>query len=207
MRAAAKKKTAEPEQPVSSFLDEASDRVTALVLARGYDNTPMSLIAKELGMTKAGVYHHFASKEDLLYAVHRRAIDRLLLPIIEQAEAEPEPEARVRLFIYEYARLMTRDASARVLITEARRLSPEHFAEIREVWRRGYKLVRDSLAALHASGRCRKDLDPTYSAFAGLGMCGWIFFWFDYTRQDSGADVARTVCDIFMTGILTKSPG
>jgi AcrR family transcriptional regulator len=207
MREAAKKSDAEPDHAEPSFLDAASDRVTALILDRGYDNTPMSLIAKELGMTKAGVYHHFESKEELLYAVHRRAIDRLLLPIIVQAEAEAEPEARLRRFILEYARLMTRDASARVLITEARRLSPEHFAEIRAVWRRGYVLVRDALRALQTSGRCRRELDPTYSAFAALGMCSWIFFWFDYARQDSGAEVAATMCDIFMSGVLAQRAG
>lgn len=203
----AAKPSALPPAPARSFLDEASDVMTALVLERGYDNTPMSLIARELGLTKAGVYHHFESKEDMLYAVHRRTMDRLLLPIIERAEAEPEPEARLRLFILEYARLITRDPSARVLVTEARRLRPDRYAEIRAVWRRGFVLVRDALGALQASGRCRHDLDATYSAFAALGMCSWIFYWFDYGRPDSGDEVARTMSEIFLSGVLAGKAG
>ena len=186
------------------FLDDVSEQLTELILERGYDNTPMSVIAKTLGMTKAGIYHHIETKEDLLYAVHRRAIDQMLLPVIERAEMVPEPEAKLRLFLFEYAHLMTRDPAARVLINEAHRLSPERFEEIRGVWRRGYHLVRDSIAALQATGRCRSDINPNHAAFAALGMCSWILYWFDYTRPSAGNEIAATMCSIFMSGVLTK---
>ena len=187
-----------------SFLDGVSEQLTELILERGYDNTPMSVIAKALGMTKAGIYHHIETKEDLLYAVHRRAIDQMLLPVIERAELVPEPEAKLRLFLFEYAHLMTRDPAARVLINEAHRLSPERFEEIRSVWRRGYHLVRDSIAALQETGRCRSDIDPGHAAFAALGMCSWILYWFDYTRPSAGNEIAATMCSIFMSGVLAK---
>ena len=187
-----------------TFLDGVSEQLTELILERGYDNTPMSVIAKALGMTKAGIYHHIETKEDLLYAVHRRAIEQMLLPVIERAELVPEPEAKLRLFLFEYAHLMTRDPAARVLINEAHRLSPERFEEIRGVWRRGYHLVRDSIAALQETGRCRSDINPGHAAFAALGMCSWILYWFDYTRPSAGNEIAATMCSIFMSGVLTK---
>jgi AcrR family transcriptional regulator len=187
-----------------NFLGEVSQQLTKLILQRGYDNTPMSVIAKTLGMTKAGIYHHIETKEDLLYAVHRRAIDEMLLPVIERADLVPEPEAKLRLFLFEYAYLMTRDPAARVLINEAHRLSPERYKEIRGVWRRGYHLVRDSIAALQAIGRCRSDINPGHAAFAALGMCSWILYWFDYTRPSTGNEIAATISNIFMSGVLTK---
>jgi hypothetical protein len=39
----------------NTFLDGVSQQLTELILERGYDNTPMSVIAKTLGMTKAGI--------------------------------------------------------------------------------------------------------------------------------------------------------
>ena len=192
------------DESTTSFLDVVSEQLTQLILERGYDNTPMSVIAKTLGMTKAGIYHHIETKEDLLYAVHRRAIDQMLLPVIERADLVPEPEAKLRLFLFEYAHLMTRDPAARVLINEAHRLSPERFEEIRGMWRRGYLLVRDAIAALQKTGRCRSDINPAHAAFAALGMCSWILYWFDYTRPSSGNEIAATMCNIFMSGVLTK---
>jgi hypothetical protein len=66
----------EADDSTKIFLDGASEQLTELILERGYDNTPMSVIAKTLGMTKAGIYHHIETKEDLLYAVHRRRLIR-----------------------------------------------------------------------------------------------------------------------------------
>ncbi len=195
---------ADADDAAKSFLDGVSEQLTELILERGYDNTPMSVIAKTLGMTKAGIYHHIETKEDLLYAVHRRAIDHMLLPVIERAELVPEPEAKLRLFLFEYAHLMTRDPAARVLINEAHRLSRERFDEIRGIWRRGYHLVRDSVAALQETGRCRNDINPGHAAFAALGMCSWILYWFDYKRPTAGNEIAATMCNIFMSGVLTK---
>lgn len=192
--------------PEKGFLDEASDLVTSLILERGYDNTPMSVIAKALGLTKAGVYHHVESKEDLLYLIHRRMIDRLLLPIIERAEREPDPETRLRSFIHEYALLMTRDPSARVSINEARRLSPKRYAEIRSIWRRVYHLLRDTIATLQEQGVCRRDVDAGYAAFGALGMCTWTLYWFDHARPQAGPDVAQTLLSIFLAGVLTGAP-
>lgn len=188
--------------PEKSFLDEAADLVTSLILERGYDNTPMSVIAKALGLTKAGVYHHFESKEDLLYVIHRRMIDRLLLPIIEKAEQEPDPETRLRNFLFEHALLMTRDPSARVLINEARRLSPERYEEIRIFWRRSYHLIRDTLSTLQQQSICRRDINVSYAAFAALGMGLWTVYWFDYRRPEAGPEVAHTLSKIFLSGVL-----
>jgi AcrR family transcriptional regulator len=190
------------QAPEKSFLDEAADLVTALILERGYDNTPMSVIAKALGLTKAGVYHHFESKEDLLYVIHRRMIERLLLPIIERAEQEPNPEIRLRNFLFEHALLMTRDPSARVLINEARRLSPERYEEIRAFWRRGYHVVRSTLETLQVNGICRQDINVGYAAFAALGMGLWTVYWFNYSRPETGPDVASTLSKIFLSGVL-----
>lgn len=51
-----------PEQTVQKIL-EVSRR---LFFEKGYDQTSLQDIVKELEMTKGAIYHHFASKEDIL---------------------------------------------------------------------------------------------------------------------------------------------
>jgi hypothetical protein len=48
-------------------------------------------------------------------------------------------------------------------------------------------------------------LNPTFAAFAALGMCSWIFYWFDYSRPNDSVEVAATMADVFMGGVLEKS--
>jgi AcrR family transcriptional regulator len=185
--------------------EEALHVALGLFLERGYDNTPMSLIAKRLKLTKAGVYHHFESKEELLYLIHRRNVEQLLLPVIEKSERLADPEERLRAFLLEFSRLLTRDPSARILIGEAKRLSPRHFAEIRNVWRRGFQLVRGALQELQRAKRCRSNLNATFAAFAAIGMCSWISYWFDHSRPRSGDEVAAAMVDVFMCGIVPRA--
>ena len=45
---------------------------TELIAASGFDGVPLEAFASASGMTKAGLLHHFRSKEDLLIAVLER---------------------------------------------------------------------------------------------------------------------------------------
>jgi AcrR family transcriptional regulator len=187
-------------------VDEVIDVGLRLFLDRGYDNTPLSAVAERLGLTKAGVYHHFPSKEDLLFTAHRRTMERQLLPLILKAEAEQDPERRLRVFIHDHARMLALEPTAGLLIREARRLAPAHLAEIKKTWRRGFRLLRDSVAELQTMGRCRADIRPTHAAFAAIGMTNWISFWFDSKRPDSADEVARAMLVLFMDGLMKRSP-
>jgi len=53
------------------ILDVALDLFTE----QGYDGTSLREIAEKLGVTKAALYYHFESKEDILQALHMRLHD------------------------------------------------------------------------------------------------------------------------------------
>jgi TetR/AcrR family transcriptional regulator, cholesterol catabolism regulator len=186
-------------------VEEVVEVALRLFLERGYDNTPMSLLAKRLGLTKAGIYHHFASKEDLLFLVHKTAMERGLKPVFAAAARESDPERRLRVFLHEHARMLALDPTAMLLIREARRLSPKHLQEIKKTWRRGFDVVRDAITELQRQGRCRADVERTFAAFAGIGMASWIAYWFDSTRPESAETVAKTMTDLFIAGLLAES--
>jgi AcrR family transcriptional regulator len=50
------------------ILDAALD----LFVTQGYDGTSLRQLAEQLGVTKAALYYHFESKEDILLALHMR---------------------------------------------------------------------------------------------------------------------------------------
>jgi TetR/AcrR family transcriptional regulator, cholesterol catabolism regulator len=182
-------------------IDEIHRVAIRLFLERGYDATPLSLIAAELGLTKAGLYHHFISKEQLLFDIHLDRMTQSLLPIIERAESERDPAARLDRYLRDYAELMGSDPAIRLLVEESKRLTPEHLEAIQQVWRRGYRVMRRSIEELQRSGRCDGALNPAFAAFAAIGMCAWTLYWFDSDRGEGrgalGADYAR----IFLRGI------
>lgn len=54
-----------PEETVRKILDTAE----RLFIEKGYDRTSLQEIIQETGLSKGAIYHHFASKEDILYSV------------------------------------------------------------------------------------------------------------------------------------------
>ncbi|EFK09627.1 transcriptional regulator, TetR family [delta proteobacterium NaphS2] len=183
-------------------LEKIYDKALEMFVAKGYDQTALSQIAKELGLTKAGLYHYFSSKEDLLFFVHERHMNRVYNPILEAAQKISDPEERIVYFIRNYTlKAMTRDASARVLIHETNNLKTENRQKITVLWRNGLDLIRNALSEMEAQGKIDK-INKNFAAFALLGMCSWTFYWFDYERQESGEELADTYVRVFLKGVL-----
>ncbi len=50
----------------------------ALFAEQGFDATSVTEVVARAGVAKGALYHHFASKDDLLYEVYRELVDRQL---------------------------------------------------------------------------------------------------------------------------------
>ena len=61
--------------------------------AQGYDKTSLREIAEDLGVTKAAVYYHFPTKEDILESLVRD-VGRRLDEVLAWATAEPTTRER-----------------------------------------------------------------------------------------------------------------
>src|SRR5262249_27774527 len=59
--------------------DEIVDEATRRFSERGYEGASMADLAERVGLRKASLFHHFASK-DVLYAA---VLERLLIPVSE----------------------------------------------------------------------------------------------------------------------------
>ena len=57
-----------PEETIQKILDTAE----RLFIKKGYDHTSLQDIIESTGLSKEGIYHHFASKEDIFYYVCNR---------------------------------------------------------------------------------------------------------------------------------------
>jgi AcrR family transcriptional regulator len=63
-----------PARP-ASMRDRILDVALDLFIQNGYDGTSLREVAERLGVTKAALYYHFASKDDILMALHMRLHD------------------------------------------------------------------------------------------------------------------------------------
>src|SRR6516225_10767258 len=70
---------------------------------RGYDATSMNDVAAALKLSKGGLYHHFQSKDEILFEIMNHAMeitqDRVLTPVRGIQDPEERLRALIRLHI------------------------------------------------------------------------------------------------------------
>jgi AcrR family transcriptional regulator len=80
--------------------DSILDRAAALFARRGFAKTSVQEIADAVGLSKAGLLHHFPSKEALRRAVRAQA-EALGQRVLEESAGRPEGATRDR-YVLEY---------------------------------------------------------------------------------------------------------
>jgi len=169
---------------------------------RGFAATSVSDVARALGMTKAGLYHYFDSKEALLLEIMTYGLERVRDEVVLPARAIRDPEERLHQIVIRHGRIATdgRGAVAH-LGDEIRSLPPSARRQIEERMRLYFDLIRDTLRELKARGQLR-DIDPTVAAFSLLGMILWLPRWFRQDGRLSQEQVASEVAKLATSGLV-----
>ncbi|MCV7214082.1 helix-turn-helix transcriptional regulator [Mycobacterium crocinum] len=80
------------------------DAAIALFIRHSFAGTSLQMIADELGFTKAAIYHHFRTREQLLTAILEPIIGKLSA-VVDDAEKQRGVHARAERMLNGYARL------------------------------------------------------------------------------------------------------
>ena len=172
-----------------------------LFIQKGYGGTSISMIAKAVGMSKANLYHYCSGKEDLFFKIHLDYLEKHIIPVINEAEEVSDPRDRIAFVLRKLTFVNTMDKANRVLIPDIINLNRGHHYEIISIWRRLYDVVCNALKELQQSGRAAK-LRESFQTLLGFGMINWTPFWFDYGRQVNAEELAETVVQTFLNGVL-----
>jgi TetR/AcrR family transcriptional regulator, cholesterol catabolism regulator len=177
---------------------------------RGYDATSMNDVAAALKLSKGGLYHHFQSKDEILFEIMTHAMEiteeRVLNPV--RGIADPEERLRALIRLHIEVVLSPRDREITVMLHEnhplptglrkqinARKKDYVHFlenlmAEVQEKTRR------------KAPGDFRGRVTPRAAAFALLGMINWIYQWYKPEGDLQAHDLIPQFTDLIFRGIF-----
>jgi TetR/AcrR family transcriptional regulator, cholesterol catabolism regulator len=162
---------------------------------RGYDATSMNDVAAALKLSKGGLYHHFQSKDEILFEIMNHAMDiteeRVLNPV--RGIAQPEERLRELIRLHIEVVLSPRDREITVMLHENHPLPPSlrkrinsrkkeyvHFLEklIEELQRKAEDKTRKQPQENRTGAHYPKSrVSPRAAAFALLGMINWIYQW------------------------------
>jgi len=131
----------------------------AVIGRRGYGATSLRDIAAEVGMTQAGMLHHFGTKENLLVEVLRQRDAASRAALAEEQGDRPDGEPMA-------VRVARRNAHAPALVhlyvsLQAAAFSPEHPAHafFRERQREIHDIVAGDIRSAQDAGGVAADVD------------------------------------------------
>ena len=108
-----------PSPSAVSALDRIVSAAERLFAERGFDSVSISDVAREAGVCKANVFHHFASKQALYESVLTRTCEALGAEVERQLSAEADPALQVPRFLVWYRDyLRAHPAMARLVFRE-----------------------------------------------------------------------------------------
>jgi AcrR family transcriptional regulator len=168
---------------------------------RGYHATTTREIAERAGMSPAGMYVHFRSKEDVLFQVmrlgHASALEAVEVALIGTAP----PAAKVRRFVEAFTSWHARNhRAARVQQYELRALGHDRYDQIRSVRSRFAVLLQEQLQEGITSGAFAiTSVDPAALAILSLGID--VARWYRPGVDPPPEELGREYADLVMNMI------
>ena len=142
---------------------------------RGYARVSASDIAREAGVSKANVFHHFGTKEALYLAVLKVACDETMGSI--EGDAYDDPAVALRVFFASQREAMLRHPEAtRLILREIVEGGGQRARPMAEqVFAGHFSRLVALVASGQAAGALRRDFDPALLAYLLLGANVFFF--------------------------------
>lgn len=167
-------------------------------IEQGYDATSVAALAVRLGLSKSALYHHFASKEQLLEVALEEALGGL-----ESAFANAGGGAardQLERVLHDAVLVLVDKLAYVTLLLRVRGNSDVERAALerrRAFDRRVTALVR----AAQAEGSVRADIDPSVATRLLFGMVNSIVEWYRPSGGEGAAELARDVLAVALDGL------
>jgi TetR/AcrR family transcriptional regulator, cholesterol catabolism regulator len=183
-------------------------RIAARVFyEKSYEGASMQDIAEAVGLTKAGLYHHIGSKDELLFEIMNFGMDILQEEVVDKVKDIADPREKLTRTIAGHIDLIVRarDLEITVILHENRSLRGTLRKKINARKRHYIEFLEEMIAGVQKQAGGKPALPPNLAAFALLGMINWLYQWYRREGPVKQSELTRTYTDFFFRGLLGVS--
>jgi AcrR family transcriptional regulator len=188
--------------------NEILESAAALFAERGFAATSLQEVADALGLSRTALYHYIGSKEDLLNQLVKEMPSQTADALRAiRARKDLSPLERLTEAITDMTqRVAANPARFRLLLMSSSHLTPE----LRSRFREARVAVLEHLSAMIKEAVSAGDIRPVHpdlAAFAILGMCNWVAWWYRGHESSGHAvdDVAQAFREIAISGLQSDA--
>ena len=188
-------------------LDDIVSAAAKVFRTKGYHAATVRDIAEEVGILKGSLYHHFESKEALLYLVVKEPIAQMYRTIAEIAVVKVPASEKLRRAISAHLEAFDRHYPHLFVYLREREAVKRRFREKigfspKEYERCWQQMLREGME----SGEFRPNLDIQVASYGLLGMLNWLYKWYDPKGRLSAQEVAEQFTALALAGLAADRP-
>src|ERR1700738_2134369 len=186
-------------------LDDIVSAAAKVFRTKGYHAATVRDIAEEVGILKGSLYHHFDSKEDLLYLVVKEPIAQMYRTISEIAAADGTATEKLRQAISAHLEAFDRHYPHLFVYLREREAVKRRFREMigfspKEYYRCWQQILQEGVE----NGEFRSDFDIQVPSYGLLGMLNWSWGWYDPQGRVSIQEVAEEFTALALGGLAAN---
>jgi TetR/AcrR family transcriptional regulator, cholesterol catabolism regulator len=174
---------------------------------KGYRSATLDDVAKELGLSKAALYHYVSSKEALLSIIYIQALESFFAHAYRIGEQDLEPPEKLRVLIHNHIKhiIIENLAMFAVFFSEENQLPEKDFQKAQEE-KRKYTRVVEGIIQEGISKRYFRTTDAKLQAHAIIGMCNWLYKWYKPGERSRTPDeIAENFISFLEHGYLARN--
>ena len=188
----------------SSKADKKINAIAAaagkLFSMKGYIETSMEDVAAAAILSKGGMYHYFSCKEEILYFILSNFMDFMLEGFEQEIQNIKEPADKIKHIISRHVKAYVAHMySAKALINEAYNLSAPGLSKIKSKEKRYFSIIAGVLS-LYLGRKINKE-KLTVVTFNLLGMCNWIYSWYNPQGSINSEQLSQIIFENFTEGL------
>ncbi|EAQ04183.1 putative TetR-family transcriptional regulator [Pseudooceanicola batsensis HTCC2597] len=189
-------RTKKDDKPAGWRKAEIIEAAAQCFMERGYHATTVDDVATRLNATKGRIYHHYATKTDLFFDVHRTGMDRLFSAIRPVHDRGGPARERLVAMLLAHARAMLEHHTYETVVaqgvqvhrfdqtTEGQRQTMRDLIATRDTLEQLFKsTLEDAIAEGTLAAR-----DVSIAVKVLLGGLQWSIFWYRPQPGETEAD-------------------
>jgi AcrR family transcriptional regulator len=180
--------------------------IAELFYKRGYDKTSIRDISRALNLSKPGIYHHFASKQEILFDIIYDFMEKTNRHLMENMALIQSPEERLLFIVQSHTRFFVKyPAQTKVVVYEAHSLEGDFAARFKEKQIEYITIIKKVVQEIIKETGSKMDVNVV--TFSLLGILNWTIQWYKPEGKVPPEMLAKQIWDFFLNGLRGHGSG
>jgi AcrR family transcriptional regulator len=172
---------------------------------KGYQATNLRELARRAGIQGGSIYHHFASKQEILFQLMDHTMSDMIAKLSAQVASSDSPAEQLRKTVHFHIEYhITGPDQTYITDDELRNLEPENYLKVIAKRDRYQQIIEE----VFRTGRDQQSWQVTDIKLftrALIQMCAGVSSWFKFDGPLSIAEIADQYTDMLCRGLFTRS--